>query len=401
MKRFLSILAALCLLVGSSYAVDVAPVLNASLSGGQNTFKGDTSSFSGNLNLNIIPALKYSDKFSLIPMYNLEYREIKQVKELADGNILFQKGLSHNIAIKPIWSLKGDMKLRLRAGYMIQQLKEAASEDLSSGAFNYSKITAGAEIANGDSYSVGINMYSIAYPNYGDLVAKNPAFSVVATSAPVLGNNILDFTAYELLTTKKLNLSNSVILDATLDYTIKQFGDQKTASDISTVSGTKRSDNALLINLFPSMAIVPTGPTTMFGGLSLNYVNYTSNQNYADPKGPKFTSNYYNYGEIKIAPIINLAFNKIPLKVGITYEMAMRNYSDRLTQDVNGNYTADKMYINTTYLMVTASYPVLENLNIFLTPSMLTSTSNMKYESVYQYNYDASSIFAGVNYSFE
>jgi hypothetical protein len=391
----------LFLTAGMVFSADMATVFDIIGLGGQNSYKGDTSSFSGNINFDLVPAIKFSDKFSLLPMYNLEYREIKQVRELADGNILFQKGLNNNIALKPIITLKSGLKLKFRAGYMQQQLQEAASESLANGAFNYNKITVGAEIANGDSYSAGYNMYSIAYPNYGDLVEKNPSFSVVASSVQTLGKNILDFMAHEVYFAKKFELGQAFTLDGIVDYTMKNFSDQKTALDISNVSSTKRTDNSILINIFPSMAIVPTGPTTVFGGLSLNYLMYNSNQNYADTNFNKFISNYYNFNEIKIAPIFNFSFNKIPLKLGVSYEMAMRTYTDRLAQDSSGNYTGSKMTLNTNYYSINLSYPILDNLNALLIYSNITSSSNMKYESVYQYNYDANSIFAGVKYMYE
>ena len=394
MKRF-------WLIAAVAVMAAVAVQADLSLSGGQNSFDGESSSFDTNFSINAVPALKFSDSFSLLPIITGEYRTVKETKELADGNILFQKGLNYGLSLKPIWTLSNGAAIKVKAGYMAQQLKEAADEELSSGAFNYNKITIGVDYVPSQASMVGYNYFTVAFPNYQSLLAsQTTAQSVVGSGVTAAGTDILDFAAHELFIYKQFTMGQ-VMLDVTADYLMKSFSDQLVADGVDTLSSDQRSDTSMLVHLFPSIALIPTGPTTMFGGMGISYQSYTSNQGYSDANGPIFTPSYYNYNEMKFAPTINCSFNLLPLTIDLMYEYALRNYSDRLAQDADGGYTTDKMNQTTGYFRVGATYPLKENLNLRLVTSMLSSSSNMKYETVYRYSYNANSIFLGVNYTYK
>ncbi|MBN1622369.1 MAG: hypothetical protein JW871_07240 [Endomicrobiales bacterium] len=399
MKKFLTFVLVVGLMCTAAYGADVATVINASLIGGQNAIEGETSSFSGNFNLDVIPAIKFSERTTLLPLCYLEYRGVKQVNELADGNILFQQGFNYNVALKPVFTLGNNMKMRIKTGYFMQYLKESDDETLSDGAFNYSKTTAGLDFS-GTSYSIGYSINLIQFPNYQEVYESNSdQYGSAGAGIATQGTDILNYSAHDIYITKKFPVSPVFMLDITADYMMKLFDDQKVADTESTVSSDMRTDNSLLVNLFPSMALVPTGPTTIFCGLSLTYIMYDSNQNYGD--GAVFTKSYYNYSDIKIGPMFNFSFNKLPLRLNTAFEISTKSYSDRLAQEEDGTYKTDKTTISTTYLNFNLIYPVMENLNINFNPSILVSSSNMKDETYYRYNYNASSIFLGVSYSYE
>jgi hypothetical protein len=202
---------------------------------------------------------------------------------------------------------------------------------------------------------------------------------------------------------KKIPISPKITLDAALDFTLKSFSDQKKSIGIEAdaVSSDKRSDTTVLVNLFPSMAIVPAGPATFITGLGITYVSNASNQGYADSESGKFTSDYYNYSKMSVSPVFKFSFNTIPLNLGIIYEYTQKNYTGRLAKDSEGNLLDEKQSETISYVSIDLAYPILENLSVKLSPRFMTSSSNMKYESYYKYNYSANSVFLGVNYSYE
>ncbi len=394
MKKVIALLSVI-LLSTCSFAAEFTPIGSLSVLGGYNSFDSDTSNQMANVNLNLVPSVKFNDDIAVIPSYTFEYRVIKEAQELADGNILFQKGLGNNLYIKPVITISGDTKLSFKVGYLAQELQESSDESLSNGIFNYNKTTVGVDYGN-KTYNVGYNLYTVNFPNYTNLIDTTTASQI--TGNP--GNYILDFTAHEFYLMNKFSLSQKVVLDTTLDYTLKMFSQQTVLTDYSVYSSDKRMDNSVLINLFPSFALVPTGPTTISAGLSMNYVFYNSNQGGVDVAN-SYIANYYSYNEYKIGPTFNFSFNMIPLKASLSYEFGMRNYTDRLAQDVNGNNLTDKAYVDTSYISMNLSYPLMENLNLNFMPSFVTSSSNVKYESFYKYNYNASSIFVGLSYDYK
>lgn len=404
----------LTLLVGlmsaAVFGTQFAPVINAKVMGGQYGFEQENSDTGGNINLNIIPALKFSDNFSFLPIYYFEYRSVKDATELVGGDTLITQRMSHNFTVKPIVGISDSMKLKLKAGYMMQYLKESADENLSDGAFNYNKTTVGIDFA-GESYTAGYSMYMIKFPNYQSMAETKYGAELLGK----VGENILDFTAHDVTLMKKLRLGAGFVLDTTLNYTMKMFADQKVvikpvASNEVNYSDDTRSDSSILVNLFPSAAIVPTGPTTLFGGLSITAISYASNQNHTDIEDSsnyQYFASYYNYFQYKVRPVINLSFNKIPLQFNFSYEYAVKQYSDRLAQkeqdptdSTKWLYSTDKTSITTGYLALNISYPVFEGFNVNLNPSFFTSSSNMKNETSYAYNYNTNNYFLGITYAY-
>src|SRR5687767_9801524 len=67
----------------SSIALEVTPVYDVRFFGGQHFYDGDVSALSGNANVLISPAMKFNEKWSLIPTYSGGYQGTRDVQELA------------------------------------------------------------------------------------------------------------------------------------------------------------------------------------------------------------------------------------------------------------------------------------------------------------------------------
>jgi hypothetical protein len=134
--------------------------------------------------------------------------------------------------------------------------------------------------------------------------------------------------------------------------------------------------------------------------LSLQYAINNSNQNHYDVERTKYIDNYYGYNEISVTPQTKFSFNTIPMNLDITYNISLRQYTNRLVQDKQGNYDTEKVNILTQYISLVLSFPIIEHINGFLQQNYFVSSSNMKYEQVYRYNYTAYNVLAGVNIVF-
>src|SRR5687767_2546585 len=86
-------------------ARQIIPVINGSFSTGQWYFEGENSSLGGNVSLNIVPAIRYTNRFSLIPSFETSYRGTRSAEELAGGSTLFQDTWENAIGMKAVHGL--------------------------------------------------------------------------------------------------------------------------------------------------------------------------------------------------------------------------------------------------------------------------------------------------------
>ncbi len=85
--------------------VELVPLVNLRLLGGQYFFGDDPEGLGGNFNLDITPAVKFSKDTVLIPSYYGSYRGTKDVTELVGGGTLYQQSQDHTLSLKLIQKL--------------------------------------------------------------------------------------------------------------------------------------------------------------------------------------------------------------------------------------------------------------------------------------------------------
>src|SRR6266513_1896764 len=109
-------------------AVEVKPVVNAELLGGQYYYNGSGSSFGGFSSLVASPFMKFNEKWSLVPLYSGSYQGTKQVQDLVGGGTLFQDSQSHNLSLKGIRAFDNGLRLKAVTGYGFELLRETKDE---------------------------------------------------------------------------------------------------------------------------------------------------------------------------------------------------------------------------------------------------------------------------------
>ena len=81
--------------LSSVNAAELVPMGDFRVLGGQYYFNSTPSSLSGNMSLTLVPAVKFSDKFTLVNTYMGSYKGTKEVNDLAGGGTLFQDSQDH------------------------------------------------------------------------------------------------------------------------------------------------------------------------------------------------------------------------------------------------------------------------------------------------------------------
>lgn len=407
MKQILVII--LIAVPGVFYGAEIVPVGDFRILGGQYYYKTSPSSLSGNLSFTIVPAVKFNDKFSIVPACMLSYRGTKEVNDLAGGGTLFQDAQSHFISMKGIYSVLPTLKFKLGSSYRIEWLRETKDENWNKGLFDYNKINYGFETeysyVNKQTVRAGIDFFNIKFPNYTTLASS---MSAVSGLAPELqGTNTLNCDNM-MASLKFNNAFGKFITELGYSVTNKKYPDQPLCISESAFSSDKRSDTYSLITgnvSYPFKIFKTIGLVT---SMDLRYLTNESNQGHADAKNIAYEKDYYNYATSVIAPAVHFIFgtNAIAFSIGGSY--SAQNYKERLAQDADGAYlkdaagnkTNEKIYINETELSFGITCPLSAGFKLRVITSFIDAKSNMKNESTYAYNYNTSNYLFGISYEF-
>ncbi len=379
-------------------SVHTTLLLTSNISGGSYVFQKESTAFGGKLNLNVIPAVKLDDKITFIPFYSLEYSGVKDVKELVGGGTLVQQYVTNTVYFKPVIKLSGRFKLKPKLGFTSQLIKETQDEEWTKGLFDYTKTSLSLELENKFSEFSQINIlpgvFFVDFYNYKTLASQKYGGELSS-----VGSDILNFTATEFSIDYKTKLRN-VTLQTGIYNLYKLFLDQYVINEIGEYTATKRNDYMVQLNFNSSVPIIPVGATTVYSSVGLNFVSNNSNQNHYDVERTKFVSDYYDYIELNVSPQIMVGFNTVPMNLMLNYSISSRWYSGRIAQESTGEYINDKINLLTQYVSLNLNFPIVEKLSCFIQQSYLSTTSNMKYEQVYKYNYTAYNIFVGLSFEY-
>jgi len=380
--------------ISSLFSAYSTLLMSSNLCGGGYSFNNEGTSYGGKLSFNIIPAIKWKENI-LIPVYSFEYSGVKDVKELVGGGTLIQQYITNMIYLKPVFKLSKTIKLKPKVAFTSQLIKETKDEEWAKGLFDYYKINTSVEIELGLSNVSKLvlvpSVYTVNFYNYKTLASEKSEEEYGKELASV-GKDILNFTAAEVSVDYKLNK----FVNLNLYTTQKNFVDQYVITETGEYSNEKRNDFMGFLNInfcFP----LKTFSEIL---LSLQYSFNTSNQNHYDVERTKYIDNYYDYNEISFSPHGRFLFGSIPMNLDVVYNVSLRQYVSRLVQDEDGNYGDDKIKILRQYISLVVSFPIIDNLNGFIQQNYILSTSNMKYEQVYRYNYSAYNILVGVSIEF-
>src|SRR5262245_53860054 len=136
MKKIISLSFLLALSSQAFAGPEYIPVVSGILTTGQYNYQKGNASTGGNLGITFIPALKYSDSFSLIPNIDTMYQGILSAQELAGGNTLFQDSWDSGLGLKAVHTLSENWKLKERMGIRNKWVRETTDEEWGDGLYD-------------------------------------------------------------------------------------------------------------------------------------------------------------------------------------------------------------------------------------------------------------------------
>lgn len=378
------------------------PYFSAELYGGQSTFSGDSQSpVSGpNGSLLFVPGFRLGPRLTILPSFSVNYRQTRDVQELIGGGFLTQKQSDQSAAVKALWALTDRWKFKGYGSFKQELVQESTDEKWGQGLFDYQKTAAGLELERSGmtvrSFRAGVDLYWVAFPNFDSLSADAQQFGGEVNA----GTHVLDYRSLDGTLSTDVLLSPRTAVSATLAASDRRFGDQNLVQVDGTYAGTLRHD----LFLFSSAALRRQGPSREFrwatvdsvAGLDLSAAWLNSNQNNYDTSRTVFNNDYYDYVEWTAGPRVSLRFNQ-KLSVGLGAAWSRRRYGRRPVQDADGTYLSGNVTTTAWTYRVSLGYPLMEHLDAVLTGAYQDASSNMKYESVYRYNYSSASYFGGLS----
>lgn len=412
--RPLYLACAALLWASSARAVEVTPLYGVDFLGGQYFFSSDKSHLNANVKARVAPALKFENRpnWTLIPLYNGNFRGTKDVTDPVGSSTLFQQGMDHRLAFRGVHQKEGSSwKLKPSVSYKREFLKETRDETWGKGLFDYWTTAVGFEAENvykdPFSYRLGYDFFITRFPNFQSLESQ----SGVDPSGQALGReragvNTLDTMNHQLSAAVTLPFpadNPKVSVSASYRILYQDYRDQPII-DLSgqpTTSGRQDFSNHLGFS-----AAIPKlyrqGRLRAGYGFGLGFSHNGSNQNTYDAGQTRYIADSYSYYSVSAGPNASLSWGPKdkPTTATVGFTFSRTKYSGRLAQAGGGAYLDEKQATNRFLVSLGYAYPVGPNMHLKAQTNILRQTSNMRFEQSYKYNYTTANYLIGFSYDY-
>lgn len=359
--------------------------------GGQYFVEGNKTKLKGNFDLLYVPVINLSENTALLPIYMGKYQGTKDVKELVGGGTLVQTSMNHSLYAKVVHKMDSGWTYKGIWGLSGEWLAETKDETLSKGLFNSYRYTSGLEVEklfNTGKWKAGYDYGITDYYNYQSLSSDDKFADVGIIND--MGKEVLDYQSHDVSFGVSMPFGKRMVIETNYRLSYLLFKDQKIVGKSGEYSGTKRNDMGHTI----SVNSVTDLKTARLGlGYGIQY--YDSNQNAYDADRTYYTENYYDYLEQKITPSISFFLGSDKSILSLYWDITFTKYLDRKVQDTDGDFGTSKIGQVANSLGLWLKYPVFKQVSFKMKLNYLMSSSNMKYESTYIYNYDVVNYFIG------
>jgi hypothetical protein len=382
-------------------AVEVNPVVNAQLLGGQYYFNGVDNSFGAVASLSAAPYIKFDDAWSLVPLYSGNYNGTQQVQDLIGGGTLFQESQDHTGSLKLIRSFDNGWKVKAIGAYSAQFLRETTDESWGDGLYDNRRASGGAETEyswDKDRFvRFAYDYYAIRFPNYTSLESQGDALGLGRElNAP----DVLDTHNNALTLGTQIGLPGNGFLEGTASYTWSHFTSEHLVDLSGDLTPDLRNDDIETLSLQGTWPIVMNTGYKLFSSLGYTWNHVLSNQNHYDAQEFFFNPDYYSYLTQTLQNTWTLAVGDDPWTIAWNWSLSHQQYSDRLVQDSLGNYGTDVTHVNGIFTGLTFTYPIAKGFKLNAIAQFGWNDSNNEDNAVYQYHYNTQAYLFGFSYAY-
>jgi len=382
-------------------AVEVKPVVNAQLLGGQNFFNGSESSFGADASLLASPYTKFNDRWSLVPLYSGTYQGTQQVQDLVGGGTLFQDSQNHDVSLKGIRSFDNGLKLKAVTGYGAELLRETKDENWGQGLYDNRRLSFGTEAewtwAKEQYVRLAYDDYTIRFPNYQSLSSQAAADG---QGRELDAPNVLDSHNHMVTLGGQIALPGEGLLETSFSNTWTSYGDQHVVDLTGTLTPETRTDRTEMLTLQGTWPVYAASDCKLLGSLGYVRTHLFSSQNHYDAEQTFFNPDYYAYLTHTLQTQWTLLAGEAPWTVQFTGAVSRQHYSDRLVQDADGVYGTAITNVDYATVGLSVSYPIAKGFSVKATSMIGWNDSNNTDDLLYQYHYNTQTYLFGFSYAY-
>jgi len=387
---------------GLAEAVEVKPVVNAELLGGQYYYNGNDNALGAVASLSAAPYMKFNDSWSLVPLYIGNYNGTQQVQDLIGGGTLFQESQDHTGSLKLIRSFNNGLKLKAIGSYSAEFLRETTDESWGEGLYDNRRASGGAEAEwswqKDRSVRLAYDYFAIRFPNYTSLESQGAALGLGRElNAP----DVLDTHNHMLTAATELGLPWNGSLDGTASYTWSFFGSEHLVDLSGDLQPDLRHDETSALSLQGNWPVMSRSGWKLISSLGYTWTHVISNQNHYDAaQGFFFDPDYYGYLTQALQNQWILSVGENPWTLAFNWTLSHQQYSNRLVQDSAGAYGTDITHANGFFSGLTFTYPIAKGFRLMAQGQFGWNDSNNTDNQVYQYHYNTQTYLIGFTYAY-
>jgi len=377
--------------------VRFAPYYNFQLTEGLSMPSRGNMNFDLNLLNDIGLLARIDEAHSILGFYEIKYTGPGIKRQ--EGEQFTDRTLDHMFVLRHTWNSPWDLKVKTQVDYWKDFRRSGTNEIWGKGLYDFDRIggLVGVEKILGE-FKVGgsFQYHSMIFPNYTDLVSE---LKVTEGGTVESSTGKQDHALVQLGATgewKEARLS--------LDYTMQNYFKQKViASDVQPdgtfYTGNLQQDKIFTARLSKdfSWGILSVSPELTFGSRSSNQ-NYQHFENVTSTVSAGYYPDYYSYSQTDISIPVALRLGaKWEFFTG--WEQETKSYASRPARDADGNFLPDKQSNVSQFISAGFNYHPNDVTTTTFYYVSQNSSSNMKFEKYFPYNFTAASY--GIRFSYQ
>lgn len=403
-------MAVLSLGAAQATGLEVSPIYGLQVLGGQNFYSGQRNSLSANFTGIVAPAMKFNDKWALLPSYHSVYSGTQQVLDVVGAGTLFQSQWDNRLGMRAVYTPDGSQwRFKPSLSAKSEFLQQSKDEQLGSGLFDYLMFGAGfdAEYVYRDPFSVklGVNYFQTHFRNYTTLESRIATqFQGQSLARELVGDHILDTKNFLFTASIEAPLAERLIIEGFSSFMYGRFPQQRLVAPSGDLSSPLREDVTTSLGASFKMPAELNSDLRLLGTLDFTGAYTSSNQNSFDATQTRFIPYYYNFGQVSVAPGVRFVLGPVKQAtvVGLSATYWYRRYPYRNTQDPGSGAYQDgtSTHMHNWMLNATATYPMAPHFSLVFNVQHGRAQSNQSFQQFYRYNYTTTNYLFGFSYDY-
>jgi len=383
------------------HAVEVKPVINAQLLGGQYFYNDSDNSFGGLATLTASPYTKFNEQWSLVPLYSGQYKGTQQVQDLIGGGTLFEESQDHDFSLKGIRSFDNGLKIKAIGGYGVEWLRETKNESWTKGLYDNHRLSGGTEAewswAQDRFVRLAYDYYGVRFPNYQSLESQETSSGLGRELAQP---DVLNNGNHSLTLGGQCAIMGHGLFEWNANQTFRHFADQHVVVISGDLTGETRHDHLRSLSGTATWPVVTQEQWRLFGAFGYSWTQLLSDQNSYDAQQLVFRPTFYSYHTQTVQTRWTALIGPKPWSISMQALLSRQQYTNRPVQDAIGAYGTDKTRVDYATVMWELGYPIAKGFQLTLNASLGWNDSNNQYTALYQYHYHTASYLAGFTYAY-